>query len=135
MFVDLTGDASKYGAIARHMVDSGDVINLNIHGQPSEQNPPLVFWLAALGVITSYSIHYTKLYDVNAFFFFRFFDDHFCKRFQLLFRHIVNSVLLVLSQCHFFGEFVGFFRCYLDLAFFSNSIFNQLPFQISYNFV
>ena len=50
MFVDLTGDASKYGAIARHIIDSGDLINLKIHGEPYEQKPPLLFWLAALGL-------------------------------------------------------------------------------------
>lgn len=50
LFVDLTGDASKYAAIARHIVDSGDLINLKIHGEAYEQKPPLLFWLSALGL-------------------------------------------------------------------------------------
>ncbi len=49
LFVDLTGDAGKYGAIARHIVESGDWINLKIHGEAYDQKPPLLFWLAALG--------------------------------------------------------------------------------------
>lgn len=50
LFVDLTGDASKYGAIARNIIDSGDLINLKIHGEPYEHKPALLFWLAALGL-------------------------------------------------------------------------------------
>ena len=49
LFVDLTGDAGKYAAIARHIVESGDFIHLKIHGAPYEQKPPLIFWLAAVG--------------------------------------------------------------------------------------
>ena len=49
LFVDLTGDAGKYAAIARHIVESGDWINLRIHHEPYDQKPPLLFWLAALG--------------------------------------------------------------------------------------
>ncbi len=49
LFVDLTGDAGKYGAIARHIIESGDWINLKIHGESYDQKPPLLFWLAALG--------------------------------------------------------------------------------------
>ena len=50
LFVDLTGDAAKYGAIARHIVDSGDLIHLKIHGEAYEQKPQLLFWLSALGL-------------------------------------------------------------------------------------
>jgi len=49
LFIDLTGDAGKYGAIARHVFESGDLINLKVHGAPYDQKPPLLFWLAALG--------------------------------------------------------------------------------------
>ena len=49
LFIDLTGDAGKYAAIARHIIESGDYINLKIHGDPYEQKPPLLFWLAAFG--------------------------------------------------------------------------------------
>ncbi|WP_372771969.1 ArnT family glycosyltransferase [Mangrovibacterium sp.] len=49
LFIDLTADTGKYGAIARHILDSGDWINLKIHGEPYDQKPPLIFWLATLG--------------------------------------------------------------------------------------
>lgn len=49
LFVDLTGDAGKYAAIARHIVESNDWIDLKIHGEPYDQKPPLHFWLAAAG--------------------------------------------------------------------------------------
>ena len=49
LFIDLTGDAGKYAAIARHMLESGDYINLKIHGEPYDQKPPLLFWLATFG--------------------------------------------------------------------------------------
>ena len=49
LFVDLTADAGKYGAIARHILESGNLINLKIHSEPYDQKPPLLFWLAALG--------------------------------------------------------------------------------------
>lgn len=49
LFIDLTADTGKYGTIARHIIESGDFINLKIHGDPYEQKPPLLFWLAALG--------------------------------------------------------------------------------------
>ncbi len=49
LFIDLTGDAGKYAAIARHIVESGDYINLKIHGEAYDQKPPLIFWLATWG--------------------------------------------------------------------------------------
>jgi len=49
LLIDLTADAGKYGAVARHIFESGDFINLQIHGDAYEQKPPLLFWLAALG--------------------------------------------------------------------------------------
>ena len=49
LFVDTTGDAGKYAAVARNIIESGDFINLKIHGEPYDQKPPLLFWLAALG--------------------------------------------------------------------------------------
>lgn len=48
LFVDLTGDAGKYAAISRHIVESGDWINLKIHNEPYDQKPPLIFWLSAV---------------------------------------------------------------------------------------
>lgn len=50
LFVDTTGDAGKYAAIARNIIESGDFINLKIHGEPYDQKPQLLFWLAALGL-------------------------------------------------------------------------------------
>lgn len=49
LFIDLTGDAGKYAAIARHVAESNDWINLKIHDEPYDQKPPLLFWLSALG--------------------------------------------------------------------------------------
>lgn len=49
LFIDLTGDAGKYAAIARHIVESNDWINLEIHDEAYDQKPPLLFWLSALG--------------------------------------------------------------------------------------
>lgn len=49
LFIDLTADTGKYGTISRAMFESGDYINLKIHGEPYEQKPPLMFWLATLG--------------------------------------------------------------------------------------
>ncbi|MDX9882271.1 MAG: glycosyltransferase family 39 protein [Prolixibacteraceae bacterium] len=48
LFVPLTGDAGKYAAISRNIVESGDWINLQIHHQPYDQKPHLLFWLGAL---------------------------------------------------------------------------------------
>ncbi len=49
LFIDLTGDAGKYAAIARNIYTDGDFINLKIHGEPYDQKPPLLFWLSTLG--------------------------------------------------------------------------------------
>lgn len=49
LFIDLTGDAGKYAAIARNMIESGDWINLKIYDEPYDQKPPLLFWLVSLG--------------------------------------------------------------------------------------
>ena len=48
LFVDQTGDAAKYMAVARSIVETGDWINLKIHHEPYIQKPPLLFWLTAL---------------------------------------------------------------------------------------
>jgi 4-amino-4-deoxy-L-arabinose transferase-like glycosyltransferase len=50
LFIDLTGDSGLYAAITRQMVDSGDWLNLKINGEPYDQKPHLLFWLAGLGV-------------------------------------------------------------------------------------
>ncbi len=49
LFIDLTGDAGKYAAIARNILENGDYINLKIHGEPYDQKPPLLFWLSTFG--------------------------------------------------------------------------------------
>lgn len=48
LFVHVTRDASKYAAIAREIFDTGEYINLTIHGEAYVQKPPLLFWLSAL---------------------------------------------------------------------------------------
>lgn len=48
LFVHVTRDASKYAALAREIYDTGEFINLKIHGEPYVQKPPLLFWLSAL---------------------------------------------------------------------------------------
>jgi len=48
LFIPLTGDAGKYAAISRNIVESGDWINLQIHHHPYDQKPHLIFWLGAL---------------------------------------------------------------------------------------
>ncbi|MGQ8336493.1 ArnT family glycosyltransferase [Sunxiuqinia sp. A32] len=52
LFIDLTGDAGKYAAIAKNIFIDGDFINLKIHGDPYDQKPPLLFWLSTLGFHT-----------------------------------------------------------------------------------
>ncbi len=46
--VHVTRDASKYAAIAREIHETGDFVNLKIHGEPYNQKPPMLFWLSAL---------------------------------------------------------------------------------------
>lgn len=50
IFTDLTGDAGLYAAISRQMVESGDWLNLKINGNPYDQKPHLLFWLAGSGI-------------------------------------------------------------------------------------
>jgi len=50
LFIDLTGDAGLYAAISRQMVESGDWLNLKINGEPYDQKPHLLFWLAGTGI-------------------------------------------------------------------------------------
>lgn len=50
LFIDLTGDSGLYAAIARQMVESGDWLNLKINGEPYDQKPHLLFWLAGAGI-------------------------------------------------------------------------------------
>lgn len=49
LLIDLTGDAGKYAAIARHITESNEWINLKIHGEAYDQKPPLLFWLSTFG--------------------------------------------------------------------------------------
>ncbi len=48
LFVDVTRDASKYATVAREVFESGDFINLRVHGEPYDQKPPMLFWLSAI---------------------------------------------------------------------------------------
>jgi hypothetical protein len=48
LFVDVTRDAGKYASVAREVYESGDFINLRVHGEPYDQKPPMLFWLSAL---------------------------------------------------------------------------------------
>jgi len=50
LFIDLTGDSGLHAAISRQMVESGDWLNLTINGEPYDQKPHLLFWLAGLGI-------------------------------------------------------------------------------------
>jgi 4-amino-4-deoxy-L-arabinose transferase-like glycosyltransferase len=50
LFIDLTGDAGLYASISRQMVESGDWLNLKINGEPYDQKPHLLFWLAGAGI-------------------------------------------------------------------------------------
>ncbi|MFW6310542.1 MAG: ArnT family glycosyltransferase [Prolixibacteraceae bacterium] len=50
LFIDLTGDGGLYAAITRQMVESGDWFHLKINGEPYDQKPHLLFWLAGIGV-------------------------------------------------------------------------------------
>jgi 4-amino-4-deoxy-L-arabinose transferase-like glycosyltransferase len=50
LFIDLTGDAGLYATISRQMVESGDWLNLKINGEPYDQKPHLLFWLAGAGI-------------------------------------------------------------------------------------
>lgn len=48
LFVHVTRDASKYALIAREILETGDFINLKVHGEPYNQKPPLLFWLSTV---------------------------------------------------------------------------------------
>ncbi len=47
LFVPLTGDAGKYAAISRNIVQSGDWINLTVHHTAYDQKPQFLFWMSA----------------------------------------------------------------------------------------
>jgi len=49
LFIDVTRDAGKYATVAKEIFQSGDFINLTIHGEPYDQKPPMLFWLGAAG--------------------------------------------------------------------------------------
>ncbi len=50
LFIDLTGDSGLYAAISRQMVESGNWLALKINGEPYDQKPHLLFWLAGPGI-------------------------------------------------------------------------------------
>lgn len=99
LFVPLTGDAGKYAAISRHIVESGDWINLQIHQQAYDQKPHLIFWLGALSF---------KLFGISAIAFklpvllFSFFGFYSTYRLaKLLYNHqtgLLAAVLLASSE-------------------------------------
>jgi 4-amino-4-deoxy-L-arabinose transferase-like glycosyltransferase len=45
---DMVIDAGKYAAISKHIYETGDLIHLQVYGEPYEQKPPFMFWLSAL---------------------------------------------------------------------------------------
>lgn len=45
--VPLLVNAAKYAQVGREILDNGDWINLTIGGQPYDQKPPMLFWVAA----------------------------------------------------------------------------------------
>jgi len=48
LFVDIQGDAAKYAAIARYMVEGSDWLAIKERfGEPYLQKPPFLFWLVA----------------------------------------------------------------------------------------
>lgn len=48
LFIDVTRDGSKYASVAREIYETGNFIDLKIHGEPYDQKPPMLFWLSAL---------------------------------------------------------------------------------------
>ncbi len=48
LFPETTVDSAKYAAVSREIYENGDFIHLKIHGEPYDQKPPLLFWLAAI---------------------------------------------------------------------------------------
>lgn len=45
---DLVIDAGKYAAVSKNIFETGELIRLKILGEPYDQKPPFMFWLAAL---------------------------------------------------------------------------------------
>lgn len=50
--IRLSSDPVLYSAIARTMADSGDFGSLRLDDEPYYRKPPLLFWLAALAIMT-----------------------------------------------------------------------------------
>ena len=102
LLIDLTADAGKYGAIARHIIDSGDFINLQIHGDAYEQKPPLLFWLAAFGFKffgvsnLGYKIFAVLYAFLGVFFVYKLGEVLYNKR-----TGKIAAFLLVFSECYF----------------------------------
>lgn len=46
--VPLLVNAAKYAQVGREILHNGDWINLTIGGEPYDQKPPMLFWLAAI---------------------------------------------------------------------------------------
>lgn len=102
LLIDLTADAGKYGAIARHIIDSGDFINLKIHGDYYEQKPHLLFWLAAFGFKIfgisnlGYKIFAVLYAFLGVFFVYKLGEVLYNKR-----TGKIAAFLLVFSECYF----------------------------------
>jgi 4-amino-4-deoxy-L-arabinose transferase-like glycosyltransferase len=48
LFVPIVINAAKYAQVGREILDNQDWINMTIGGEPYDQKPPLLFWIAAL---------------------------------------------------------------------------------------
>jgi len=58
----LNHDEITYLTMARHMVESGNWLDLDFHGAVVHQRPPLAIWLlAAFGSLGSFSLFFTRL--------------------------------------------------------------------------
>lgn len=48
LFVPIVINAAKYAQVGREILDNNDWVHLTIGGDPYDQKPPLLFWIAAL---------------------------------------------------------------------------------------
>ncbi|KOH46915.1 ArnT family glycosyltransferase [Sunxiuqinia dokdonensis] len=48
LFIPIVINAAKYAQVGREILDNQDWINMTIGGEPYDQKPPLLFWIAAL---------------------------------------------------------------------------------------
>lgn len=48
--IDVTRDAGKYATISKEILQTGNFVNLTVHGDPYDQKPPMTFWMGAAGM-------------------------------------------------------------------------------------